>query len=254
VSVVFEVEPTKEPYVIVPCTFETDIFATFQIVLITNSENLEFVTLSKTPPNVDATEYARKLQEGVFQNLLKRRADRASEELIALVDAAVQIGVTELSQVSTELKKLVQKLQTTLATTKLTLEAPVQTEEVDEAPSGPVGGPAPPPPPPPSGEPKPGSKGAVVTEENEGRAMLRKAEPGQPKPRSLDPTAELLNMITSGRVCLKPAKERKLAEKPKVEDPCAFNVEKIMARRKAIEDMSDEEVDNTWDDDDEWND
>jgi len=132
------------------------------------------------------------------------------------------------------------------------------------------GGPPPPPPPPPaevSKPPKPpstaatepqssgGGMGGVLGELGSGMAKLRKVDTtaSRPPPK-LDAKDEMLAAIRSGQFKLRSAAERKLPEKPKNTSTHAFSLEKIVARRIAIEgeDYDEQKAKDDWEQ--EWDD
>jgi hypothetical protein len=97
--------------------------------------------------------------------------------------------------------------------------------------------------------------GGVLGELGSGMAKLRKVDTtaSRPPPK-LDAKDEMLAAIRSGQFKLRSAAERKLPEKPKNTSTHAFSLEKIVARRIAIEgeDYDEQKAKDDWEQ--EWDD
>lgn len=262
ISAAFELQPSVDPYVVIPTTFDPDIHRTFSLALQFDPSNASFVEfLDVVPKSLEGDEDQFKA-EVLLSKLQKciNNTSLSSIDLVQLIDSA---GLTFLSSTAHELQAIAAKLQTVLNALKAPelfssdeLETPVEevevtppTGDVPPPPIPPVDGtPQPPPPPPPSStttSSQPTSIGDSITK---GVALKKTSAPQETTQKYSNPQEEMLSIIKSGRAQLKSASNRKLKEKPVEKDLfCSFNME-MLSRRRAFED----ETDDHEDDDDDW--
>jgi hypothetical protein len=239
VSTVFDIEPSVDPYVIVPSTFDSGVKLSYQLTLLVDPMSREFVELSDAPPTHSQEEWAEQFKAEALLSKMQKAINTAAastNDLAGLVELA---SLNALSGPVTDLQNSVlkfQKLLNALKAAQLMGEEDIVVPKDLIAVSARSGGSVPPPPPPSTGGAPPPPPPVAPKDVVKGAAYET-------------PESELLNILKAGRAQLKSAGERKLAEKPVEKDPfSAFNMGKILARRSAIEgEEEDEEDDDDWD-------
>lgn len=239
VSTVFDIEPSVDPYIIVPSTFDAGVKLTYQLTLLVDPQAREFIELSDAPPTHSAEEWADQFKAEALLSKMQRAINTAAastNDLASLVELAalnaLSIPVQDLQNSVLKFQKLLNALKTAQLMGEEDIVVP---KDLISATAAAARGAIPPPPPSTGGAPPP---------------------PPPVKPADVvkgasyeTPESELLNILKAGRAQLKSAADRKLAEKPVEADPfSAFNMGKILARRSAIEGEDEEEDD----DDDDW--
>lgn len=273
ISAVFELEPSLDPYVVIPSTFDADIHLPYRLSLQFDPANAEFIDfVDKVPQSLDGDEDQFKAE--VLLSKLQKCINSTSLSSIDLINLIDKAGLTFLSPTAQELQQIVHKLQTVLNALKapelFSSDHALPEDEATEVtevttpgstppappPPPPEGGPSPPPPPPPSTNTttststgtSSASSGGIDSESIKKGVTLKKTTPGQERKAPSNPQEEMLDIIKSGRAQLKSAANRKLKEKPVEKDLfCSFNME-MLSRRRAFEDEEDKEED----DDDDW--
>lgn len=259
----FTLEPSIEPYVLVPSTHQAGQTGTFSLSFVFDPAIKDSVTISTTPPNISDAELQEQLQAEVLVGKLQKcihSTATSAAELTRLISVA---GLTALDSSSTQLNAIVRKLQAFLNALKApelyAKEAEAEAAAVAEASSA-ILPPPPPPPGPAPTAPKPpattsAATGTVETGEVYDGASkgLKSAGDRQMAAKSYSsPQEEMLALIAQGRAQLKNAADRKLKDKPAPTDTllCAFasSFDQIAARRRAVEGEDEEEDD----DDDDW--
>lgn len=266
---IFSLPACHWPYVLTPCTFNKDIFAPFEIYLLMDYENLEFVELSSKNIDIKPDEVVGAGESAQLREV-KRRFKTLGPAVIDLVKITENIdkGIPEFmkwagrqllqntSQFQDGISSWVNDEEPSFWTDYYEEEDPGEVEPAsvpDAPPAPPAGGPPPPPPPkkgPPVNFSKPPKLGMVETgkQANISEDQLAALEQKKEARNYVD---EMLNEIKGGLVKLK--KAAPLPPKPKVEDPllCAFDMTIITQRRAILEglnDKDDDDWDNDWED------
>ena len=260
----FELEPTLEPFVVVPSTFEAGLFGTYSLSFIYDPALKSSVTISTTPPNISDADLQEQLQAEVLVAKLQKCVNTTAASSVELGRLIKLAGLSALDSPASQLNAVVKKLQALLNALKApelyAKEVEAEAAKVAEASAEVL--PGPPPPPPPAGgipkaptAPSSGASGSVESDEVYDGASKGLKPAGERKvaPKTYSsPQEEMLAMIAAGRAQLKNAADRKLKEKPVDQDSllCAFanSFDLITARRRAVE--GEDEADN--DDDDDW--
>jgi hypothetical protein len=247
VAAVWEIEPSVDPYVIVPSTFDAGVKLTYQFSLLIDPAVREYVELATSPPGISREEYEQQFKAEALLAKLQKTINVIGVNVADLVNLVEQAGLSALDGPVGDLHVDVQRLQKVLLVLKtaqltgdedIKLPADFHTPIKRPTPSvqvNPDGSTAPPPPPKSSGPPPPPKP---KEEPVKGAAY-----------ESSTNMDDLTAILKLGRAQLKNAADRKLKEKPPEKDAfCAFNMEKIFARRQAMEgEDEDEEDDDDWD-------
>jgi len=261
----FELEPTLEPFIVIPSTFEPGQFGTYSLTFVMDPAVVDSVALTTTPPNISEAELQEQLQAEVLLAKLQKCVNTTGSSSVELGRLIKLAGLSALDSPAAQLTAIVKKLQALLNALKApelyAKEIEEEAAKVAEASASVL--PGPPPPPPPSGAPKPpsvpststGAQGSVEAGEVYDGASkgLKPVGERAAAPKSYaSPQEEMLAMIAQGRAQLKNAADRKLKDKPVDKDSllCAFanSFDMIASRRRAVEDEDEDDED----DDDDW--
>lgn len=259
----FSLEPSIEPYVVIPSTQQAGQTGTFSLSFVFDPALKDSVTVSTTPPNISDADLQEQLQAEVLVGKLQKCVHSTASSAAELARLISLAGLTALDSSSTQLNAIVRKLQAFLNALKApelyAKEAEAEAAAVAEASSS-VLPPPPPPPGPAPPAPKPSTSTAATGTVESGEVYdgaskgLKSAGDRQMAPKSYSsPQEEMLALIAQGRAQLKNAADRKLKDKPAPADSllCAFSssFDAIAARRRAVEgeDEEDEDDDDDWD-------
>jgi hypothetical protein len=264
VAATFVLEPTIEPFVVIPSTFEAGQLGTYSLSFIMDPAVADAIHITTTPPNISEAELQEQLQAEVLVAKLQKCVNTTASSAAELSRLIKLAGLSALDSPSSQLTAVVRKLQALLNALKApelyAKEIEAEAAQVAEASAAVLPGP-PPPPPPTGGVPKAPAapshaSGTVESDEvYDGSSKgLKPAGERNLAPKTYSsPQEEMLAMIAQGRAQLKSAADRKLKDKPADKDSllCAFanSFDMITARRRAVEgeDETEDDDDDDWD-------
>jgi len=96
VSTTFDIDPSVEPYIIVPSTFDPDVKLTYQLTVLVDPAFKDFVEFSDTPPNISKEDYEEQFKADALLAKLQKSINSAAlstSDVSNIVDSA---GLTAL--------------------------------------------------------------------------------------------------------------------------------------------------------------